>query len=381
MQDRIAFIHLLRGIAPLFVVWAHLGGAWYAGTHNAVYPGFQWFRDVFSAPLHLYQDGAHLAVVTFFLISGFIISHVGQRETLTEFVSKRALRLLPAFFLAILTMFLLARLSTALGLPAPWGTRTDSILDYLGTALFFGYVFELLPGLTVAWTLYVEAIFYGIFALCISMVKTSPLKATLFLMLMAAVLIAPMHFSDYVLHQQHQYTVFLPMFIIGRVLFLHRNKMLRPLTVAVLCAVNFGALIYIYEYGRPGYLLTPPYEPIVTYAAAVLIFYAAMSVRIKKVPSAISYLADISYSLYLFHYPVGAFTMNALFAAGLPLDVLIAGGVVSSLVAASLVTWLVEKPIQRFGRRLLYGGAVASVAANLGSAKSTGLLRHDTIRS
>src|SRR4051794_1142310 len=103
----IPFIQLLRGVAPLPVVWAHLGGAWYAATHAEIFAPFQWFRVMFSEPLHLFQDGAHLGVVVFFLISGYIISHVGQNESLLEFLIKRSVRLLPTLFLAVFAAYVL----------------------------------------------------------------------------------------------------------------------------------------------------------------------------------------------------------------------------------------------------------------------------------
>ena len=101
----IPFIHLLRGIAALLVMWVHLG-LWYPAEHGYTWWAAGVWRDGLVAPLHLYQDGGHLPVLLFFLVSGFIITHVSLKETRLEFVVKRLFRLAPPLLLALLLMWL-----------------------------------------------------------------------------------------------------------------------------------------------------------------------------------------------------------------------------------------------------------------------------------
>jgi peptidoglycan/LPS O-acetylase OafA/YrhL len=81
-------------------------------------------------------------------------------------------------------------------------------------------------------------------------------------------------------------------------------------------------------------LFTPPYERVVTYLIAILFFYAAMASGIQRVPGVLSFFADISYSLYLLHVPVGYLTMGILFALGVPMAGIVVGGLVSSILGA-----------------------------------------------
>jgi peptidoglycan/LPS O-acetylase OafA/YrhL len=69
------FIHMLRGIAPLMVLWAHLVFYWLVAHNINTWSGSgPWYYWVVS-PFHLYQNGGHLGVVIFFLVSGFVITY------------------------------------------------------------------------------------------------------------------------------------------------------------------------------------------------------------------------------------------------------------------------------------------------------------------
>lgn len=359
----VPFIHLLRGIAPLPVVWAHLGGAWYAATHSQIFPSFQWFRLTFSEPLHLFGDGAHLGVVIFFLISGYIISHVGQNESRLEFMTKRSVRLLPTLFLTVFVAYVLAAVSTSFGLPTgAWGTPANSAFDYVSTALLFNFVINIPSVVGPTWSLYPEVIFYAIFAMWITHAKSAPILSTLGMMAVVALILAPVHFSSYAVGQA-LFTGHLPLFIIGRVMYLHHARKITLSVATAFVAANFAAMLYIYGTARPGYLWQSPTEPIVTYIAAVVIFYIAMASKIERVPRVFSLLGDMSYALYLVHAPIGMFSMNVLYAAGLPLKATILCGVASSIATAFLVTRYVEAPARALARDILRRRSTPAVFA------------------
>ena len=82
----------------MLVIWVHLN-AWYAHEMKIAWPGNDhYWRNWVVAPLRLYQDGGHLGVILFFLISGYIITVVSLRETPLEFALKRLFRLGPILF-------------------------------------------------------------------------------------------------------------------------------------------------------------------------------------------------------------------------------------------------------------------------------------------
>src|SRR3954471_7664690 len=84
-EPRIAFVHALRGIATLLVLWAHLSGWWLTEAARSS-PLLVYWIDLVCRPLHLHQNGGHLGVLVFFLVSGFIITHVSLRESRAEFL-------------------------------------------------------------------------------------------------------------------------------------------------------------------------------------------------------------------------------------------------------------------------------------------------------
>src|SRR5208282_2429062 len=55
-------------------------------------------------PLHLMTHGGAMAVALFFLVSGFVITYVAQRETRREFAIKRVLRIFPPLWLSIVLL-------------------------------------------------------------------------------------------------------------------------------------------------------------------------------------------------------------------------------------------------------------------------------------
>src|ERR1700709_692538 len=66
------------------------------------------------APLGIIQHGGWLAVCLFFLISGFVITHVAAREGVAEFLVKRFFRIFP-----LLAIFVLLSIGLQ---PALWGS-------------------------------------------------------------------------------------------------------------------------------------------------------------------------------------------------------------------------------------------------------------------
>src|SRR3954466_13529589 len=98
-REEIAFIHFLRGIAPLFVLVAHIPGWWLLEKQQVWLP-FELYKDLIVSPLHLFQHGGHFGVVLFFLISRFIISYVAETEGRSEFCIKRFFRLTPTILIA-----------------------------------------------------------------------------------------------------------------------------------------------------------------------------------------------------------------------------------------------------------------------------------------
>jgi len=150
---RIKELDGVRGIAVLAVISEH-----YMSWLPAVGSQYGW-----------------LGVDLFFILSGFLITSIllelrGKEHFFKVFYSRRALRIFPPYFLGILVYF---GVSLALGKPGTWGLWLQYIFYY--TSLFVGQpaalhaVPPVVPsavalGLGVLWSLSVEEIYYTIWA-------------------------------------------------------------------------------------------------------------------------------------------------------------------------------------------------------------------------
>jgi peptidoglycan/LPS O-acetylase OafA/YrhL len=150
---RITFLDFLRIFAFLSVL---IGHKYYdnlisLANDQSIHASLRSILSL-SAPF-FYGGGA--GVVVFFLVSGYIISHVLQSENVQEFLVKRAARIYPLFIFAVL-------LQTAL----LWSAGTKIPLSVIGPQLLLvGDLFFTPYALNgVEWTLRIEALFYLIMA-------------------------------------------------------------------------------------------------------------------------------------------------------------------------------------------------------------------------
>jgi peptidoglycan/LPS O-acetylase OafA/YrhL len=92
-----------------------------------------------------------MAVAVFFLTSGFIITHVSQRESVAEFTVKRALRIFPVTALFVV-------ISLVLNPHMRVGFTFGDFIRNVTLTNYFIYPQVLTIG--VAWTLVIEVVFY-----------------------------------------------------------------------------------------------------------------------------------------------------------------------------------------------------------------------------
>ena len=154
MQKTLQTIQAGRGLAAVCVVLFHLS----ITMGDARYGGNKVFGD--------WTFRGNLGVDFFFVLSGFIImnSHhldIGRSDRLAHYAYNRFTRLFPIYWLYTAAFCALVALGfgTVTGLPA-------SIADWL-SAIFLIRLTELKAPLGVAWTLFHEIAFYGLFAILI----------------------------------------------------------------------------------------------------------------------------------------------------------------------------------------------------------------------
>lgn len=350
-RQQILFIQLLRGIAPLLVVWAHLSGYWlYEAQRHWVVQDL-WVKYI-AVPFHIYQDAGHLGVIIFFLISGYIISLASARETRRAFAVKRAFRILPALALALVLSFVAIRISLAVGGGTLPGLSADAgVLDYFKSLLILDHFLGSVSALGPTWTLAIEVTFYASMLAILPLTQRSPGVATWYLILGYATIMVAVLTIPAISHVGWR-LVYLPFLFIGRVAYLWGRRLINGGQAASLAGASSLLFVLFYVSYLPGLMTQGPFEPVVTYVAAPIIFLGLMSARITRIPALFQFLGDISYSVYVLHIPVGMLTIDLLLAGGTPFSVAFAIAFIAVLVAAvASYRWL-EIPMQRLARTL-----------------------------
>ena len=111
-----------------------------------------------------YLQGGHFGVDLFFVISGFIMMYVTERSH-ENFLLKRAVRIIPLYWLGTLGLYSLAWIA-----PGLLNTASTDVTNLLKSLFFIpyfnGHTFE--PLLRLGWTLNYEVFFYLVFFISMS---------------------------------------------------------------------------------------------------------------------------------------------------------------------------------------------------------------------
>jgi len=131
-------LQLLRGLAAMAVVFYH---------------------TAFLLPGDIHTD--FKGVATFFVISGFIMCFISEKDP-SRFFARRLLRIVPLYWVCTLALELFTR---NFGFLEVWRWHADFAQDFLRSLLFFPSQEH--PLLGVGWTLNLEMYFYAIFAVAL----------------------------------------------------------------------------------------------------------------------------------------------------------------------------------------------------------------------
>jgi exopolysaccharide production protein ExoZ len=153
VTGRIVGVQYLRGVAALMVVYYHAA---------LVMPEFRHQLSL-SAPFR--HEGLAAGVHVFFVLSGFIMLATTTRTRPTDFLIKRAIRIVPLYWL-------LTALLAALIVVPPHLFRQTALnpAAFIKSLLFIGYVNQngsISPLLAPGWTLNIEMFFYCVFAVAL----------------------------------------------------------------------------------------------------------------------------------------------------------------------------------------------------------------------
>ena len=351
----------LRGLAALAVVFHHCLLTLPASVrgHGSV----AWWMT--ATPLRLLVDGPG-AVLLFFVLSGFVLAASVQSGLAKDpagfdygrFAAKRFLRIYPPFAFAVFVsagLYLLIQPVPVAGLSA-W-FNTQSWAYPVAPAMLAGHLLMTdqhrdMSLINVMWSLVHELRISMIFPLIFFGMRARPAVT----LTIAAILSAGANFAlsqgglsplVQTLCGTVQYGL---MFAAGTLLYLKSATistwMAKTGPWATVAAVILGGYLFFLPRTLPVLSLWA------TGLAAMLYVIAAFgSAALVKLLSGkvLSWLGQVSYSLYLLHLPV-LLTVFHLFSGKAPLGVLIAATVGLSLIAAQLSYRWIEQPSMALGR-------------------------------
>lgn len=339
--SRFHFLDALRAAAAWLVVWDHV--VWQYAPHRSLpVPALAtWVHENISQPLGVMKFG-WLGVCVFFLISGFVITHVSLRERAPAFAVKRLFRIFPMLAVTLLLAVLLLPHERAEASPL-------TLLTNLLLVNFWIHPQVILVG--VAWTLAIEILFYAFVLASYPLAGRPVLRAALLLAMVAGV-IAASRSGGHGFFLFAASAAYLPYLAVGQLLYLvvHARRV-DAATGTLLAVAAYGVLLYGLRSIHTQFLpLTN--SQLVGFAWALAMFLLFWRLDRGRPPRPwVQWLADTSYTVYLLHGIVGLFLLDLLvprvgLAAALPLTL---AGIV---VAVAVLHRHVEKPLLAFGQRV-----------------------------
>jgi peptidoglycan/LPS O-acetylase OafA/YrhL len=352
-------------------------------------PDIDGLRALAVLPVVFYHAGLGLTggfvgVDVFFVISGFLITSLIQQDlhrgrfTLAGFYERRIRRIFPALFAVIAACFVAAWL---LFLPPEFKLFAKSAITtalFSSNILFFlqsGYFDSeaLLKPLLHTWSLAVEEQFYILFPLILmALHSVSRGRLLLTLSLLCAASFAASSYSASAYPEAGFYLM--PMrfweLAVGALLALAGTQLRLAEKMSALAAAAGVAMILVAVFHFDVTTPFPGFAALLPCAGALLILLAGWSSNpASRVLAAgpFVFIGKISYSLYLWHWPVLVFAQYRLGRLLGPAESAVA--VTASLILAFLSWRYVEQPFRQkrllAERRQLFAGAVAAIAVTV----------------
>lgn len=274
INNKLASLVFLRAIAVLCVCCCHFA--------KPLTEGFS-YSPVFT----IINEYGKYGVEIFFVISGFVIplsleKGKYQIKDYLLFIYKRLIRLHPAFIASIALTLIITYFSYKFK-HLPFPETFESVARSL-------VVFQNLGLNVVFWTLRIEAEFYLFIGLFFILLKRFPMLA---LYVVIPILLLGSHYESFNAIGLLKHLAYFLMGTIGFLIYTKNGKT-GPHYVMLLALI-----IYSFLYTSiPNMIDSIPASIAGTFTIAFILFYKG------RTPRMMNFIGQISYSLYLVHYPI-----------------------------------------------------------------------------
>jgi exopolysaccharide production protein ExoZ len=349
-NSEVLTLQYLRAIAAMAVVYYHVGLG---------------IRDESKSISQLGACGVDL----FFVISGFIMYYISSFKPMTpwRFAGARFLRIVPIYWLATLTMFLMPVVSKTIG----WSSSLD--IRHLATSLFFiggmhwTGMYGTFPVYRAGWTINYEIFFYVLFSLglFLNSVRRTAIAVCLVLSLLVAVGIS-YQIEDGILGF---YTAPIVIeFIFGMAIAAGYRAGWRLQWSAALVSISVGVIALMIWADTPDGRLWALDRGIP--AALIVVGSVSLESSARNLPiPIIRLIGDSSYSIYLTHLftlPLLGILWNHAFTLSSHMVVIRYAVPMTAAAAVGVgVYWAVERPLHRWSRRVTSVGGLSIVTSSM----------------
>jgi len=350
-RHHLAHIDALRAISALLVLWIHVSETYYNLSPVTEITG-RWLYDIAS-----YWSFGRIGVITFFLISGFVVPfsvRMDKKSPVQDFLLRRFFRIYPAYWLSVplgaLTTYWI------------WG-KEFSLQAILVNLTLLQEIFKFPSAIGLYWTLLIEVIFYS---LCAFFIYRKIIDNHIILSLVNFLLIilyclisALVKYGGYVtIFPWALLCLYLSLMVWGT---LYRGYQESKIKYKPIACYYLWIVFMFYTVICPlGSLLftTNKMNYTIPDAIGVLLFVTGTSVlRISN--SFMTWLGKISYSIYLFHPVVFLALLWWLNKADIHsiwrtqhLSIYLAINVILTIIVAAVVYKFVEKPGIMLGKQI-----------------------------
>ncbi len=356
-------LHMLRGLAALWVVLFHIHTFSVTAAFEAAWPKLLY--------LTLFDFGRG-GVAIFFVLSGFVIAHSLSGKAVdaryfAQFFIRRSLRLEPSYFVSIM---LCLSVTAAYAIRHGQEPLTVSFGDILAHMLYLQELLQIEAISAVYWTLTYELQFYLVYAGVLAIQhwlgrnsgnkwSVAALDLLMVIVALAGALLGP-GWATHGLFLNFWYAFYLGVAV--RRAATSKSSRVTVMLLAVLMLATSGSTDEVFN------------SPAALTGLSLLVLTLANRLNVSSAPRPLMLLGTISYSLYLTHYPVLLVALSVSSSLRAPSDAFgtwLTLGLELGLAlgTALLFWWAVERPSQAWSKA--FGSNARSKVKTVGEAEAS----------